>query len=321
MNMENPEIIKNEIGKFARELGFDLIGVSPAVLENKYTRAFNDWLGKKYQAEMKYMEKKELRNDLGKILPRARAVICLATNYYHAPDKLKPRHGRVARYAYGRDYHKIIGKKLKTLEAHIHKLAPAAEIRSYVDTGPVLERAFAEQAGIGFIGKNSCLITPEYGSWVFLAEIITTLPLPPDRKTLNTEKPFAGCGGCRKCIDACPTGAIVAPGVIDSSKCISYLTIENRQDIPPKLAKIIKKARLLYGCDICQEVCPHNNSRQRISTHPELKIPRLAGDQLPLQKILSLTTDAQFLTHFAGSPLMRAKRTGLQRNALTLAST
>lgn len=316
--MEQMMELKGKIINFALSKGFDLVKIAPAKLEQKHVVAFNEWLDKGYEADMAYMRKKELREDIKKILPKAKAVICLATNYYYENSSLKSGHGRVARYAYGRDYHKVISRKLKEVEIFIKELTPYAETKSYVDTGPVLERAYAEASGIGFFGKNSLIITKEFGSYVFLSEIITTLNLPSDQKILQkTNNSFAGCGGCKKCIDACPTGAIIAPGVIDSSKCISYLTIENKKGIPKKLAAIIKKARLLYGCDICQEVCPHNK-RARITTHFEFKNPRLAGDQLPLKKIISFKTDTEFLATFAGSAVMRAKRKGLQRNAQTL---
>ncbi len=269
---------------------------------------------------MEYMKKSTPRHNIKKLLPRAKSVICLAMNYYHEQPELKKDHGRVARYAYGRDYHKIIKKKLRAVENHLRELEPDAETLSYVDTGPVLERAFAETAGLGFIGKNSCLITKEFGSWVFLAEIITTANLAPDESLVKkARKPFAGCGACRKCIDACPTGAIIAPGVIDASRCISFLTIENRDDIPESLAKIISKTRRLYGCDICQEVCPYN-TKSTSTKHKEFLDPKIAGDSLSRKKILSLKTDDQFLKTFAGSPLMRAKRMGLQRNAKILSS-
>ncbi|MFA5821136.1 MAG: tRNA epoxyqueuosine(34) reductase QueG [Candidatus Gracilibacteria bacterium] len=309
--------MKNRIRAYAISQGFDLVGFSSTRLETKHLLAFNAWLKKGYEGSMTYMQKKELRENILKLLPQAKSVISLAMNYYNKQSPLKKNHGRVARYAYGRDYHKIIPKKLKAVEEFITSIAPHATTKAYVDTGPVLERAYAEQSGLGFIGKNTCLITPQLGSWVFLAEIITTLPLIPDQKLLNTPKPFAACGGCRKCIDACPTKAIVAPGVIDATKCISYLTIENRNEIPKPLAKIIKKTRLLYGCDICQEVCPFN-SKAKPTPHKELLVPKIAGDQLAISAVLSIKTAPNFIKLFAGSPLTRAKHAGLQRNAAVL---
>lgn len=304
--------MREQIITFAKSLGFDLIGFSPAKIEAKYLEAFDQWLADGNQGSMQYMEKIEQRRDLSLILPGARSVICLALNYYNQQGVLKPAHGRVARYAYGRDYHKIIKKKLRALTDYLSELAPDHSHKAYVDTGPVLERALAEQAGLGTIGKNACLITPEHGSWVFLAEVITTL----DLATEPARKPFKisthVCGSCTLCIDACPTGAIVAPGVIDSRLCISYLTIENKDKIPAELADKISKTKRLYGCDICQEVCPQNTVRQQINTHQELSEPKIAGDQLALSGVPK--TDDQFLERFAGSPVMRAKRLGLERN-------
>ncbi len=316
--------MRKQITKFAKSLGFDLVGFSPARIEDKYLKGFDKWLGTGKHGGMHYMEKIEQRRDLTNILPNAKSVICLAFNYYYDQNELKQSHGRVARYAYGRDYHKSIKKKLRQLTSHLNEIAPEHQHKAYVDTGPILERALAEQAGLGVIGKNSCLITPKYGSWVFLAELITTLDLVEGgQKRHNSPRPFKIpthiCGNCTRCVDACPTGAIVEPGVIDSRLCISYLTIENRDKIPKGLAKIIAETKSLYGCDICQEVCPHNQARQRSHDHDELVKP-IAGDQLDIQKIKSIDSEIKYLELFAGSPLMRAKKSGLQRNADTIST-
>ncbi len=315
-------------------LGFDLVGFSPAKIEEKYLKAFDQWLEKDQQGTMSYMTKVEQRRDLTLLLPGAKSVIVLALNYYREQEPLKSGEGRVARYAYGRDYHKIIKKKLKQLEKFISELAPEAKTKAYVDTGPVLERALAEQAGIGRIGKNTCLITEQFGSWVFLSEIITTLDLAQPNNTGTTgqpqnspktttqksrwsnsaEKPFNVCGNCTRCMDFCPTGAIIAPGVVDARLCISYLTIENKDKIPSELSKVIKETKRMYGCDICQEVCPHNQARQKIHSHDELTTPKIAGSKLSLKTIQQIKTDQQFLDTFAGSPLMRVKKDGLRRN-------
>ncbi len=290
--------MKEKIEKYAKKLGFDLIGFTSGKLPKKYTKKYEKWLKEGNEAGMKYMKKPRKTEDT--------SVIVLGVNYYYDQPKLKPNHGRIARYAYGRDYHKIIGKMLKKLSAHVVELDPKAKTASYVDTGPVLERAYAEQAGLGFIGKNSCIITQEFGSWIFLAVIFTTSKIfNPRAKICNIS-----CGTCTRCIDACPTGAIIAPGVIDANKCISYHTIENRNKIPPKIATQIHKTKRIFGCDICQETCPHNLARQKT-----VKLPtKIAGDQLSLKSLATMKTDQQFLARFAGSPLMRAKRKGLQRN-------
>lgn len=390
MQLTNAEkfTLRQKISDYAKEIGFDLVGFSPAKIEEKYLVAFEDWLGNEREGSMEYMKKIEQRRDLTKILPGAKSVIVFGMNYFNKQPALKRGHGRVARYAFGRDYHKVIGKKLKMVEKFIgemcadfeHERSPVefssstppsqicvpnvhtksrgdishqelanktastsvredsprggqshtnAITKSYVDTGPILERALAEQAGLGRIGKNSLLITEKFGSWIFLSEIITTLDLnfANDERTAETassrwsspaEKSFNVCGNCNKCMTACPTGAIIAPGVVDARLCISYLTIENKEKIPPALAKIIKKTKRLYGCDVCQEVCPHNDARAKIATAPQdgLFTP-IAGDSLDIKKILTktCTSEETFLKTFAGSPVMRAKRKGLQRTA------
>lgn len=382
--------LHQQITDYARQLGFDIVGFSPAKIEEKYLKIFERWLENGNVADMEYMRKIEQRRDMNKILPGAKSVIVLGMNYYHEQAPLKRGHGRIARYAYGRDYHKIIGKKLKMVEKFIarplvhtspakaahsdflpKRMAKESHLpsdspprgglltKSYVDTGPLMERALAEQAGIGRIGKNGCLITEKFGSWVFLSEIITTVDLnfkntstislhphdlqkvspvtlsaansiaistvssrwsqtPLGRWSSPSQKPFNICGNCTRCMTSCPTGAIIAPGIIDSRLCISYLTIENRKKIPQKLAKIIKKIKHLFGCDICQEVCPHNSARQRASGNKELSTPEIAGNDLNLKKLCEISSDAQFLQTFAGSPLMRAKLKGIKRNAQVL---
>jgi len=356
LNDQQKFALRQKISDYSKELGFDLVGFSKAKIDNKYLREFEKWLKNGYEADMSYMQKIEQRADLGKILPGAKTVIVLGMNYYHEQGALPRGHARVAKYAYGRDYHKVIGKKLKELEKFIGELMDAKSppdkksknsrrldmgiTKAYVDTGPILERAFAEQSGLGRIGKNGCLITEKFGSWIFLAEIITTLdlnlksspikPFPgtesPSRWSDPSQKPFNICGNCTRCLKACPTGAIIAPGIIDSRLCISYLTIENKNKISSHLAKIIKKTKRIFGCDICQEVCPHNKARSRASKNQELFTPKIAGDSLNIKtlcpknfpKKFPVISDLQFLKIFAGSPLMRAKRKGLQRNAKIL---
>ena len=319
------EKMNGNIEQYALSLGFDLVGFTSGKLPQKYIKAHEKWLEEGYEADMEYMKKPRVNE--------AKSVIVLGKNYYHDQPKLKKDNGRIARYAYGRDYHKVIGKMLKKLETYIAEADLEAKTKSYVDTGPVLERAFAEQANLGFIGKNSCLISPEFGSWIFLAVIFTTLNLVGkrhgDTKIVSQEQsahavggedvsrkifnPRAGicnmsCGACTRCIDACPAGAIIAPGVVDARKCISYHTIENRNEIPPEIAAQIYKTKRIFGCDICQEACPHNLARQKpIKALP----PKIAGDQIPITQI---KTDQEFLETFAGSPLMRTKRKGLNRN-------
>lgn len=328
MNLNDAEkfTLRQKISDYAKSIGFDLVGFSPAKIEEKYLASFEEWIKEGREGTMEYMQKIEQRRDMTKILPGAKSVIVFGMNYYHEQPRLRRGHGRVARYAFGRDYHKVIGKKLKMVEKFIAELCTGTITKSYVDTGPILERALAEQAGLGRIGKNSLLITEKFGSWVFLSEIITTLDLnfeksapgTPSRWSSPAEKSFNVCGNCTRCMTACPTGAIIAPGVVDARLCISYLTIENKEKIPAKLAKIIKKTKRIYGCDICQEVCPHNDARAKIATSPQdgLFTP-IAGDSLDIKKVLTKTcsSDDTFLKTFAGSPVMRAKRKGLARTA------
>ena len=319
------EKISEKIRKVAIEVGFDLVGFSPAKMEQKYIDAYVNWIKSGHHGDMTYMEKIEQRQDLTKILPGAKSVISLALNYHQPEGALKTGNGRIASYAVGRDYHKTIGSMLKQLAKKILEIKPDVALKYYVDTGPLLEKAIAEQAGIGRIGKNSLLITPEFGSWVFLAEIITDLDLVENGATINTsavekrwknnqEKSFNVCGNCTKCIDACPTGAIVSPGVIDSKLCISYLTIEHRDKIAPELAEKIEELKLLYGCDICQQVCPHNQARQKITTQSDF-LNFIAGDQQKLEPLAKLKSHGEMVKKFAGSATMRTKHTGMSRNA------
>ncbi len=346
--MKHNNMFAEKIINFAKELGFDLIGFTPVEIEPKYIKAFKKWLKNGNEAEMEYMRDISSRKNLRKLLPEAESVIVLGVNYYQKQPKLKKGHGRIARYAYGKDYHKIIGKKLKELEKFIQNLKipdkklstsdiltiktshpptnPSLIVtKSYVDTGHILERAYAVQAGLGFIGKNSCLITREFGSWVFLAEIIINRHVAKRSAPIvsnilrQQNSQLSPCGLCTRCMDSCPIQAIIAPGVIDARKCISYNTIENKGKIHSKISAQIKKTKRIFGCDICQEVCPHNIAKQKsITSQSPLSTTPIAGDQISIKKILSHKTDQHFLETFAGSPLMRAKRKGLQRNAKIL---
>ncbi|MCK9186834.1 DUF1730 domain-containing protein [Candidatus Gracilibacteria bacterium] len=355
----------DEIKIFAQSIGFDLVGFSPAKIDKKSFDVYKKWLGKGLNAGMEYMEKSAQRKNLSKILPNAKTVISLAVNYFHPQEnkKTKKDEAIIARYAYGRDYHKIILKKLKQFENFLKQKFPNDFFKSYVDTGPILERAYAETSGIGQLGKNGCIITKSFGSWIFLSEIITTVDLcrkeenidekgrrrcsrkiaclafEPITHRLKLDKsymldlsngktyfdgtspsPFqqnSPCGTCTRCIKACPTGAIISPGIIDSRKCIAYQTIENRGRIPAKIQYAIKKTKRIFGCDICQEVCPHNLGKQKITTHPEF-LQKIAGDKISLKKILSIKSDEEFLKIYAGSPLMRAKLKKLKSTAKIL---
>lgn len=316
--------LRSKITNQASQLGFDIVGFSPAKIEEKYIQAYREWIKAGNHADMKFLETREKFErilSLQKVLPNAQAVVVVALNYYRSQAPLKRGHGRIARYAYGRDYHKIMGAKLKKLRLYIEVLSKQyfpTEIhdeRSFVDVGPLLEHALAEQAGVGTLGKNSLLITKEFGSWVVLGEIVTTLPLIlPTKNNDGDKKSFSACGSCTRCMQACPTGAIIAPGVVDARKCLSYMTIEHEGPLPAHVKKVLNKTKKLFGCDICQEVCPHN-SRQKITTHTEFTQPALATDSLYFPSLENIKTDSLFFKKFAGSGLMRPGRTGMRRNA------
>jgi len=264
---------------------------------------FKEWLSAGFEGDMKYMEKEpEKRTNPQKILPGAKSIICLAMNYYQdAPDS----DFKVARYAFGKDYHKVIEKKLKKLRQFIIEKTGASkqDFKLYSDAGPLLERAYAVEAGFGFIGKNTTLINKDFGSWVFLAEIITTLDI--ERTFLRKELSSGECGSCDKCIKACPTGALTKPYELDARKCISYQTIENKGEINVDI-----KDRV-FGCDICQEVCPHN-CRAKPTKIPEFK-SHIAGPNLDPNEINNMTEE-EFQQKFQGSPIKRAGLKNLKRN-------
>jgi epoxyqueuosine reductase len=291
----------------ARDLGFDLCGIAPVddFPELAYLR---EWLARGYAGDMAWMARTaDRRADVREVVPGARSVIVTGTLYNtdrpysdaHPPDV-----ARLSRYAWGDDYHDVIKTRLDALLSWMRDEAAAPfDARAYVDTGPVQERVYAQYAGLGWIGKNTCLINPELGSWLFLGEIITTLPLDPDTQGLEQ------CGNCRRCIDACPTDAIVEAGVLDSNRCLSYATIELRSSIPDGLRAAM--ATHVYGCDICQEVCPYNRPAPR-STAPAWQ-PR-PGLDAPRLIELWMRSDRDLRSLVKGSPMTRAKLVGLRRN-------
>jgi len=295
------------IKSHARSLGFDLCGIAPvdAFPELDYLQ---EWLAQGYDAGMEWMRRSgERRADVRQIIPDARSVIVTATLYNTDrpySQALPPDVARISRYAWGDDYHDVLKRRLDALLAWMREASPAPfEARGYVDTGPVQERVYAQYAGLGWIGKNTCLINPEIGSWLFLSEIICTLELEPDTQGLD------GCGSCTRCLEACPTGALVDAGALDASRCISYLTIEHRGPLPDALAP--EMGPHVYGCDICQEVCPYNRPAP-VSTDPAWQ-PR-AGLDLPRLAELSARTDEELLVLLRRSPMKRPKIAGLRRN-------
>jgi len=292
----------------ARELGFDLCGIAP-VGDHPELTFFREWLDRGYAGEMAYLARSaDRRADVRRVLPSARTVIVTGTIYNtnrpYSTECADPDRAHIARYAWGDDYHEVIDRRLDQLLAWMREASPEPfEARAYVDTGPVQERVYAQYAGIGWIGKNTCVINPDAGSWIFLAEIICSLPLDCDRPA------FDQCGACTLCLEACPTRAIVAPGVLDSTRCISYLTIELKGDIPAALAPAI--GNRVYGCDICQEVCPWNAS-PAVSDDPAWQ-PRRAWDGVTTAELASRSDDA-LRASMRGSALRRTKVAGLRRN-------
>ena len=297
----------------ARELGFDLVGIAPAE-PSKYAAYLRDWLDGGQAGEMAYLAKRfeeRVRPEL--YIADARSVVCVAMNYYTelepVPEADLSSHGRIARYALGDDYHELIKSKLHQLADEIRSMCPDAVTRACVDTAPVLEKELAARAGVGWFGKNSCIINPRIGSWLLLGEIITDLGLPFDEPATDH------CGTCTRCIDACPTGAITAPYQLDARRCISYLTIEHRNEIAPDLQP--KIGNWLYGCDVCQDVCPHN-SKAVPTTHPEFR-PRFATGTLDANEVL-LWDDDTYRTRLRGSAMKRIKLPVLKRNAVIVAT-
>lgn len=313
--------ILQQIVNFAKTEGFDLVGFSSVKTNQEDYKKFKTWVKEGNAADLEYMTEKERmkkRESVKKLLSSANTVISLGINYYHEQPSLPKGHGRIARYAFGRDYHKILKAKLKKLEKFIQETFNE-ETLSYVDTGPILERSFAVQAGLGITCKNSCLITREFGSWVLLGEVITSLKTNAKIRSSHAHIPSSGTN-CSRCVKACPTGAISPAGTIDARKCLSYWTIEYKgpaSKIPKKIREAMKKTGRLFGCDICQEACPHN-CRAKPSLHKEFTTKPIANNSRNLKKILSIKSQKDFIKTFAGSPLTRAKLRGLKRNAKIL---
>ena len=250
----------SDIKAKARELGFDACGIAPAANHPELS-FYREWLDRGYAGDMAYLHRTaDRRADVRQVVPSARTVICTATVYNtdrpYSIESADGRRAEIARYAWGDDYHDVIGARLDELLRWMHASSPEPfDARGYVDTGPIQERVYAQYAGIGWIGKNTCVINPQLGSWIFLAEIICSLPLEVDAPALDQ------CGTCTLCLDACPTDALVSPGVLDSTRCISYLTIELRGDMPAEHRAGIGVH--VYGCDVCQEVCPWNRGVEK----------------------------------------------------------
>ncbi len=300
------KILTQSIKAKAIELGFDLCGIAP-VRESCFKEQFREWLEQGYAADMTYMKREpERRLNPSLVMPATKSIVVVAKNYYtEVPENFPPDSARFARYALNEDYHNVMKKPLQELlrfieENNDHKVTG----KIYVDTGPLLEREIAQLAGIGWFGKNTMIINTRKGSWFLLGELLLDIELPPDTSAIG------GCGTCTRCIDACPTGAIVRPYVVDSRKCISYLTIENREEIPASLAE--RMGNRMFGCDICQEVCPFNIRHALPTKDPDFQ-PRPHIHNHKLTE-LAMISDEEFRDLFRKSPVKRSKRKGLARN-------
>jgi len=292
------------IETLAREAGFTIVGFAPADLLTSETNLLKVWLDTGYHSGMKYMERNlDKRENVNVLLPGALSVISLAMNYYPGEfDPVPENCGKISRYAWGTGYHELIGDKCRSLLDKIKESDQGFVAVFNVDSGPVMDKAWAVRAGIGWQGKNSNVINPKHGSWFFLATIIC------NREFSFSQPVTDHCGRCTACIEACPTKAITQEYVIDSNKCISYLTIENKGDIPHEFTN--KFEGWAFGCDICQEVCPWNLKFSELTDDPEY-----IGENRILEKdMLDQMNEAQFKDKFRNSPISRAKLKGIKRN-------
>ena len=298
-------LLTQRIKEKALDLGFDRVGIAP--VEDVPDEKLLTWLKRDYHGEMQYMARGvDKRLDPSLILEGARTVLSVALNYHHSYTLPyhDPASGVVSRYASGDDYHEVLGHKLKALMQAIEELCPGAAGRIYVDTGPVMDKHWAARSGIGWIGKNANLIAgKKLGSWFFIGEILLNRELDPDAPGRDH------CGSCRRCLDECQTEAIVEPYVVDSRRCISYLTIEVKQDIPEELRH--GNGNLIFGCDICQDVCPWN---RRVAESREPSFAPREALRRPLLKELAGLSENDFQSLFRKSPVKRAGWRGLMRN-------
>lgn len=297
--------LTRKIKKEARRVGFDAVGAAPvsAIPPDNLL----EWLRRGYQGEMTYMDRwVDKRLDPGQVLEGAVSILSLALNYYH-PHQLPyhdPERGAISRYAAGDDYHDVMREKLQRLLERIRELAPEVRGKVYVDTGPVLDKWWASRSGIGWLGKNSNVLAKRrIGSWFFIGEILLDLELDYDQPSADH------CGSCARCIEACPTDAIVQPYVVDSRRCISYLTIELRGDVPEEFRPSM--GNLIFGCDICQDVCPWN---RKIEPSPAAEFRPREVNRAPELRRLARMSVEDYRENYRRSPLKRAKRRGLLRN-------
>lgn len=312
--MNQKSQITNSIKEYAYSIGFDLVGISTpdTYPDNRY---YKEWLQKGYAGEMNYLERNSFKkDDPSEVLTNIKSIITCAFNYNtdnpYSTEVENLQKGWVARYAWGEDYHNVLGEMLEKLRTYIDTLfEDKINTKAYVDTGPVLEKVHGKNSGIGWIGKNTCLINQEIGSWLFLGEVLTDVELEYDSSVPDR------CGTCTKCIEACPTDAIVEPYILDARKCISYLTIELKGVIPNDLRAGVENN--IFGCDICQDVCPWNKKApvtELLNFQPDENIYNP-----DLKKLLKLDVEG-FKELFKNSPIKRSKRRGFLRNVLVAAA-
>jgi epoxyqueuosine reductase len=296
-----------DLKRAALDLGFDTVGVC-APTPPPHLASYESWLDKGYQGTMDYLQRHlPLKADPDKLLPGVQSVVAVTLNY-NQPNPVKPGHPKIARYALGRDYHKVIRGKLTNLRTWLETLHPQAKCRPCVDSAPIMERDYAQQAGLGWFGKNTMLIDSRRGSWFFIGVLLTTVEFERD------ESAIGGCGSCRACIDACPTGALIHEDdrwQLDARRCISYQTIEHKG--PPE----VDTSGWTFGCDVCQEVCPFNEPRpsQPLRGQPTREPGFLQTREWPSLEQLRVITDADWDALTRGSALRRAGVDGLRRNA------
>ncbi len=321
----NPELIAGRVRQIALDMRFDLVGVAP-IEESSHSDYLRSWIASGSFGQMNYLARTaEGRMNLRAVLPWAQSVICVAMSYYTPSHPVPcaeqpavpslnqpgaadvhPVPAKIARYAWGRDYHRVLYGRLRQFERLMRReINVSFESRIYVDTGPCSERELAVRAGLGWMGKNTLLIHPRHGSWFVLGELVTSLPLPPDQPQLDR------CGTCTRCLDACPTAALT-PYRLDAMRCISYQTLENRGEIPPELHEPIRQAGFIVGCDICQEVCPFN--RRPLPSSQADFLPSAPAPAMDAKAALAWTP-AEWDLATRGRAFRRAKPEMWHRNA------
>lgn len=305
--MHTPASLSSQLESFGKEIGFDLVGIAPAVTPLGFPR-LQAWIEQGFGGEMRYIPRREAAYEHPRhVLPAVRSLIVVAVNYKTAePASSAPNSGRVARYAWGRaDYHDVLREMLQRLAGRLHELSPDCRTRAVVDTAPLLERDFANLAGLGWFGKNTLLIDKRRGSFLFLGALLTDVELEPDQPHATSH-----CGTCTRCLEVCPTNAFPEPYVLDARRCISYLTIELKTQIPAELRPGM--GDWLFGCDLCQDVCPWNR-KAPVSVREEFR-PQEDLNPASALEILQMN-EAEFDQRFGSTPLARPGWNGMRRNA------